>query len=45
MTDERIDAARTALTASGLEIDLDETVTIREPEGDATFLWVIATRR
>ena len=35
-------AARGALTAAGLAIEIDETVTIREPEGDATFLWVMA---
>jgi SAM-dependent methyltransferase len=39
------DAARAALTGAGLEIDLDETVTIQEPEGEATFLWLLATRR
>jgi SAM-dependent methyltransferase len=38
------DAARAALTEAGLAIELDETVTIREPEGDATFLWLLATR-
>jgi SAM-dependent methyltransferase len=36
------DAARLALTAAGLEIEIDETVTIHEPEGDATFLWLMA---
>jgi hypothetical protein len=29
------------LTAAGLEPVRDEVVTMREPEGDATFLWVI----
>jgi SAM-dependent methyltransferase len=38
-------SARAALTEAGLVIELDETVTIREPEGDATFLWLMATRR
>ncbi len=38
------DAARAALTEAGLGIELDETVTIHEPEGDATFLWLLATR-
>jgi len=31
--------------ASGLEIRRDELETIREPEGDATFLWVLARKR
>ena len=30
---------RRTLTAAGLAIEVDETVTIHEPEGDATFLW------
>jgi hypothetical protein len=38
------DAARGALTAAGLAIEVDETVTIREPEGDATFLWLTARK-
>jgi SAM-dependent methyltransferase len=38
------DAARGALVDAGLAIELDETVTIREPEGDATFLWLMARR-
>ena len=38
------DAARAALTEAGLEIELDETATIHEPEGDATFLWLMARR-
>jgi SAM-dependent methyltransferase len=38
------DAARAALTGAGLAIELDETVTIHEPEGDARFLWLMATR-
>jgi SAM-dependent methyltransferase len=38
------DAARTTLTEAGLVIELDEPVTIREPEGDATFLWLMARR-
>jgi SAM-dependent methyltransferase len=36
------EAARDVLTAAGLAIEVDETVTIREPEGDATFLWLMA---
>jgi SAM-dependent methyltransferase len=38
------DAARNLLTAAGLAIEVDETVTIHEPEGDATFLWLMARR-
>ena len=38
------DTARRTLTEAGLAIELDETVTIREPEGDATFLWLLARR-
>jgi SAM-dependent methyltransferase len=38
------DAARAALVDAGLALELDETVTIREPEGEATFLWLMATR-
>ena len=38
---EPVDARR-ALTTAGLEIEVDETVTIHEPEGDATFLWLLA---
>jgi SAM-dependent methyltransferase len=36
------DAARAALTGAGLQIELDETLTINEPEGEATFLWLLA---
>ena len=32
------------LTAAGLAIEVDETVTIHEPEGDATFRWLLARR-
>jgi SAM-dependent methyltransferase len=32
---------RRLLVAAGLEPVRDEVVTMREPEGDATFLWVI----
>jgi cyclopropane fatty-acyl-phospholipid synthase-like methyltransferase len=32
---------RRLLAAAGLEAVRDEVVTMREPEGDATFLWVI----
>jgi SAM-dependent methyltransferase len=38
------DAARGVLTAAGLAIEVDETVTIHEPEGDATFLWLMARK-
>jgi hypothetical protein len=29
---------------AGFELLVDEIVTMREPEGDATFLWVLAER-
>jgi SAM-dependent methyltransferase len=32
---------RRLLSAAGLDVQRDEVVTMREPEGDATFLWVI----
>jgi hypothetical protein len=38
------DVARSVLTDAGLDILHDETVTIREPDGDATFLWLLAGR-
>jgi ubiquinone/menaquinone biosynthesis C-methylase UbiE len=36
------DTNRRLLRASGFELLLDEVVTMREPEGEATFLWVLA---
>jgi len=38
------DTNRRLLTGLGFELLLDEVVTIREPEGDATFLWVLARK-
>ena len=35
---------RRLLTAAGLALERDELVTIHEPEGEATFHWVLATR-
>src|SRR5205809_4517983 len=35
---------RRLLRESGFELLLDEVVTMREPEGEATFLWVLAQR-
>ena len=35
---------RRLLADAGFELLRDELVTIREPEGDATFHWVLATR-
>lgn len=35
---------RRLLAEAGLAFELDEVVTIREPEGPATFHWVLATR-
>ncbi|MGI9112978.1 MAG: class I SAM-dependent methyltransferase [Gaiellaceae bacterium] len=35
---------RRLLTAAGFELTRDELVTIREPERDATFQWVLAQR-
>jgi SAM-dependent methyltransferase len=35
---------RRLLSAAGLDVLVDETVTMAEPEGPATFQWVIATR-
>ncbi len=32
------------LGEAGFELLRDEVVTIREPEGDATFQWVLARR-
>lgn len=34
---------RQLITDAGLDIQVDELVTMQEPEGDATFQWVIAT--
>jgi ubiquinone/menaquinone biosynthesis C-methylase UbiE len=36
------DTNRRLLREAGFELVLDEVVTMREPEGDATFLWVLA---
>jgi SAM-dependent methyltransferase len=38
------DVNRRLLHEAGLELLRDELVTIREPEGDATFQWVLARR-
>ena len=38
------DINRRLLTDSGLTIEVQETVTMREPEGEATFWWVLAQR-
>lgn len=35
---------RGLLREAGLELLADEVVTMREPEGDATFLWVLARK-
>ncbi len=32
---------RTLLAAAGFELELDEAVTFREPEGDVTFHWIL----
>lgn len=37
-------ANRRPLTLAGLTVHVDECVTMAEPEGAATFQWVIATR-
>ncbi len=36
------DINRRLLTETGFELERDEVVTIREPEGDATFHWILA---
>jgi SAM-dependent methyltransferase len=36
------DTNRSLLRELGLELLIDEVVTVREPEGEATFLWVLA---
>ncbi len=38
------DTNRRLLADAGFDLDRDELVTIREPEGEATFHWVLATR-
>ena len=38
------DTNRRLIAEAGLELLRDELVTIREPEGDATFHWVLARR-
>jgi hypothetical protein len=35
---------RRLLAAAGFELVADEVVTMREPEGKATFLWVLARK-
>lgn len=35
---------RLLVAKSGLESELDEIVTMVEPEGEATFLWILARR-
>jgi len=35
---------RALLRAAGFRLELDETITMREPEGSVTFLWVIARK-
>ena len=39
------DRNRTLLQAAGFDLLIDEVVEIREPEGPATFLWVLAQSR
>lgn len=38
-------ANRRLLADAGLTVAVDESVTMHEPEGPATFQWVIATKR
>ncbi len=38
------DENRRLLEEAGFEVALDEVITMREPEGDATFLWVLARK-
>ncbi len=35
------DANRHLLTQAGFQLELDEVVTLREPEGDMTFHWIL----
>jgi hypothetical protein len=35
---------RRLVAEAGLHLVLDEVVSIREPEGDATFLWIMAEK-
>lgn len=39
-----VDVSRRLLTDAGFELLVDEVVTIREPQSDASFLWVLARR-
>jgi hypothetical protein len=38
------DTNRRLLEAAGLALVLDEVVSMREPEGEAAFLWVLAKK-
>jgi hypothetical protein len=38
------DTNRSLLQAAGLTLVLDEVATIKEPEGEASFLWVLAQK-
>jgi len=38
------ETSRRLLTEAGFELERDELVTISEPEGDATFHWILARR-
>ena len=40
-----VETNRRLLHGAGFELDRDEVVTIHEPEGPATFLWVLASKR
>ena len=40
----RAETNRRLLADAGFELEHDELVTIHEPEGEATFHWVLATR-
>lgn len=39
-----VDVSRRLLTGAGFELLADEVVTIHEPEGDVSFLWVLVRR-
>ena len=39
------DANRRFLRAAGFELEFDEVLTTHEPEGDVSFLWVLARKR
>ncbi len=38
------DTNRALLRVAGFTLERDETITMREPEGLVTFLWVIARK-